>query len=85
MPPGENPLGPFRAEKLPASKKREDLPGKDFGQPLVVKVAHPMEDARLLHAALGHQEMQMGWKLIRSPNVWMTATIPGSRVVPATT
>jgi hypothetical protein len=31
--PGENSLGPLRAEKLPLDKKRQDLAGEDFGQP----------------------------------------------------
>jgi len=34
--PGENPFRPFGAEKLPADKVGEDLPGEELRQPRVV-------------------------------------------------
>jgi hypothetical protein len=34
--PGENALGPFRAEKLPADEKVQHLAGKDLGETRVV-------------------------------------------------
>jgi hypothetical protein len=34
--PGENALGPFRAEKLPADEEGQDLTGEDLGQPRIV-------------------------------------------------
>ena len=57
--PGENHLGPFGAEKFFADKIREDLPGEELRQPGVVDPGDLVEGARLVHSALGHQEMQM--------------------------
>ena len=34
--PGENALGPFQAEKLPADEEGQDLTGKDLSEPRVV-------------------------------------------------
>jgi len=62
VPPGENALGPFRAQQLLADKHRQHLAGEDSGQPRVVDPRDLMEDARLVHAALGHQEMEVGVK-----------------------
>ena len=50
--PGENALGPFRAQQLLADKKFQNLPGEDLGEPHVVDPRDLMEDARLVHAAL---------------------------------
>jgi hypothetical protein len=63
VPPGQQPLGPFRAQELPAEKKSQDLPSEYLGQPRVVKRAHPLEDARFVHPALGHQKMQVRAKI----------------------
>jgi hypothetical protein len=63
VPPGENALGPFRAQQLLANKHRRHLPGEDLGQPRVVDPRDLMEDARLIHAALGYQEMEVGVKI----------------------
>jgi len=60
MVPGENPLRPFGAEKLPADKKPENLAGKELSQPGVVDPGDPMEHPGLVHSSLGHQEMEMG-------------------------
>ena len=57
MPPGKDPLGPFRAEKLLADKISQHFPGEELGQPRVVDPRDLMEDASLVYAALGHQKM----------------------------
>jgi hypothetical protein len=44
-------------------EKSQDLTAKDLADATVVKGAHLMEDARLVHPALGHQEMEMGVKI----------------------
>jgi hypothetical protein len=44
-----------------------------------------VEDARLVHASLGDQEMEMRVELMRSPNVWMAAMTPGVSALPLTT
>ena len=59
VPPGENPFRPFRAQKLLADKIGQDLAGEELGQPRVVDPGDLMEDARLVHSALGHQEMEV--------------------------
>jgi len=59
----ENALGPFRAQQLLADKHHQDLPGEDLGEPQVVDPRDLVEDARRVHAALGHQEMEVGAKL----------------------
>jgi hypothetical protein len=60
--PGENARGPFGAQKLPADKRGEDLPGEELSQSRVVDPWDLVEDARLVHSALGHQEMEVGVK-----------------------
>jgi hypothetical protein len=57
--PGENALGPFRAQQRLADKHRQDLAAEDLGQPRVVDPRDLMEDARFVHATLGHQEMEV--------------------------
>jgi hypothetical protein len=57
--PGENSLRPFRAEKIPADKKGQDLAGKYIDEPRVVDPGDPMENSRPVYPALGHQKMQM--------------------------
>jgi len=57
--PGENALGPFRAQQLLADKHRQDLPGEDLGETQVVDPRDLMEDPRLVNAALGRQEMEV--------------------------
>ena len=59
MAPGENPLRPFRAQKLPADKISEDLSSKDLRQPGFVDPRDLMERPGLVHSALGHQEMEV--------------------------
>jgi len=58
--PRENALGPLRAQQLLADKHRQNLAGEDLGEPRVVDPRDLMEDARLVHSALGHQVMEMG-------------------------
>jgi len=63
MPPGEQPLRPLWAQKLPADKKSQDLPSEDLDEPAVVEGAHLLEQARLVHSSLRHEEMQMRVKI----------------------
>ena len=72
--PGENALGPFRAQQLLTDKHRQNLAGKDLGETRVVAPRDLMEDARthepfpaheyrrnrrLVGPALGHQNMEV--------------------------
>ena len=59
MPPGEKALRRFLAEEFPANKHRQYPAGEVLGQPQVVDPGELMEEARHVHSALGHQEMQM--------------------------
>ena len=61
--PGKQALRPLRAEKFPADEKRQGLPGEDLRQPRVVHPRDLIEDARRVHAALGHQEMEVGLEI----------------------
>jgi len=65
VPPGEKALRPFLADELPAQTKRQDLPGEEFGQARDLK-----EDTRLVHSALGHQEVEVGTKIDPVPK-WL--------------
>ncbi len=57
--PGENPLGPFRDQELLADQASKNLPAEEFSQPGVVDPADLVEDAGLVHPALGDQEMKV--------------------------
>ena len=57
--PRKQPLRPIRAEKLPADEKARRLTGEDLGEPRVVDPRDLLEDARLVHSALGHQKMEV--------------------------
>jgi hypothetical protein len=59
MPPGENPLCPFGAEELLADKIGQDLTAEELRQARVVEPGNLVEAARLVHPALGHQEMEV--------------------------
>jgi hypothetical protein len=69
VPPGENALGPFRAQQLLADKHRQGLPGENLGQPRVVDPRDLMEDACLVHSALSHQEMEVRVKIDPVPEI----------------
>ena len=60
---GANPLDPLRAEQSSVHQKPQHLPGKDISQSPVVQAWGPVEGPRLVHAALGHQEMQVRVKV----------------------
>ena len=66
VPPGENALGPFRAQQLLADKIGRHLAGEDLPQPRVVDPRDLMEDARRVHAALSHQKVEVGGRTVRS-------------------
>ena len=59
MPPGENALGPLRAQKLPADKKTQHFPAEQLLEPGVVDTSDLAKDAGLVLAALGHEKMQV--------------------------
>jgi len=59
MPPREEALGPLRAQQLLADKEMQHLAGEDLLEPRVVDPGYLMEDARLVHSALGHQAVKM--------------------------
>jgi len=63
MPPGENPLSPLWAEKLLPDKKRQDRSAEQLGQSRVIQAGDLMEDAAVIHSALGHQEMEVRVKV----------------------
>ena len=84
--PGENALGPFRAQQLLADKHRQNLAGEDLRQPRVVDPRDLMEDARTHEPFPVHEyrrnaassvppSVTRKWRcmcrLIRSPKVWM--------------
>ena len=57
--PGENPFCPFGTEELLVDQKPKNLPSEELSQSRVVDPGDLMEEARLVHSALGHQEMEM--------------------------
>jgi len=59
LPPGEKAFCPFGAQEFFLDEKPKKLAGKERGQPRVVEAGNLMEDPGLVHAALGHQEMEM--------------------------
>jgi hypothetical protein len=63
MPPDENPLAPFRAQELLADKIGQDLTDEDFGQPRFVDPRDLIEETRLVHSALGDQEMEVRMRI----------------------
>jgi hypothetical protein len=66
--PGENTLRPLRAQQLLADKHRQNLAGEDLGETRVVDPQNLMEDARFVHATLGHQEMEVDVQIDQSRN-----------------
>jgi len=63
VPPGKQTFCPFRTQHLPANEKSQDLPGEELSQSCVVEARDHMEDAHLVHPALGRQEMEVGMKI----------------------
>jgi hypothetical protein len=59
VPPGEDAVCPFGAEKLVADKIGQNLAGKMLCQPRVNYPGDLMESARLVLPALNQQEMQV--------------------------
>jgi hypothetical protein len=60
MTPGEKAFGPFGAQKLLVDKRDQDLSAEEIRQPGVVDPGNLMEEARLVHSALGQQKMEVG-------------------------
>jgi hypothetical protein len=63
VPLGNKALCPFGAEKLLADKKSKNLPTEKLTQSRVVDAGDIMEEARSVHPALGHQEMEVRVKI----------------------
>jgi len=80
--PGENALGPFRAQQRLADKHRQDLTGEELGQPHVVDPRDFMEDARFVHATLGHQKMEVHVKIDPVPKGLDGGDDPGRKRAP---
>ena len=57
--PGEKAVRPFGAEELPGDGGSQDLAGEEFRQPGVVVPGDFVEEARLIHSTLGHQELEV--------------------------
>jgi len=53
VPPAKQTSCPFGAEKFLADKVGEDLAAEEFSQSRIFNSGNIMEDARLIHAALG--------------------------------
>jgi hypothetical protein len=68
VPPGEKAYRPFGTQKLLADQKRKNPSSEEFSQSRVVDPRDFMEETRLVHPALGHQEMEMGVKIHPAQN-----------------
>jgi hypothetical protein len=80
--PGENALGPFRAQQLLADKHRQDLAGKDLGETRVVDPRDLMEDARFVGPAFGHQKMEVHVEIDPVPEGLDGGDDPGRKRAP---
>jgi len=65
MPPGEEALGPLRAQQFLSHEHRRHLPGKKLRQPGVIDPGDFMENTRRVQAAGRHQKMKMRMEIIR--------------------
>jgi hypothetical protein len=63
VPPGKQTFRPFGAEKLPADKIGQNLAAEELRQSRIVEPGDLMKDARLVHPALGHQEVEVGGEI----------------------
>jgi len=63
VPPGEKAFRPFGTQQLLVDQKPKNLPSEELSQPRVVDPGELMEEAGLVHSALGHQEMEVGVKI----------------------
>jgi hypothetical protein len=81
-PPGHNPLCPFRAEEFLADKIGENLAAEELSQSRVVDPGDLMEEDRLVHPVLGHQEMEVGVKIHPVPKCLSGRNNSGHKVAP---
>ena len=82
VPPGEKAVCPFGAEKLLADEVGQDLAAEKLCQPRVVDSGDFMEDARLVHSALGHQEMQVRVEIYLGSEGLNGRDNPGHKLTP---
>jgi len=75
MLPAENLLYNGKADELFPKQQGEDLMGEDLADALIMEAGDMVEGAIWGCA---------GWKLMRSPKVWITATTPGMSSWPVT-
>jgi len=66
VPPEEKALRPFTAQEFLADEISEDLAAEELRQLGVVDPGDLAKDARLVHPALGHQEMEV--RVISNPS-----------------
>jgi len=59
MPPGKNSFCPFGAQELLADKIGKNLAAEELRQSRVIDPGDLMEEAHIVHPALGHQEMEV--------------------------
>jgi hypothetical protein len=82
MPPGEQSLRPLRAEEFLADEKSQDLVGEKSGKTAVIERSNLIEDARLIHSALGHQEVQVRMTIDPVPKCLDGRDDSGSKLAP---
>jgi len=59
------------------NKKKEDLVDKHLSYKVVIESAHFMKRPFFVNATFCDEQMQVGWKLMRSSKIWIAAIIPG--------
>jgi len=57
--------------------------GEDLLDNLIMETRDTAKSTVGVCASFGNQDMDMRWKLMRSPKVWITATTPGISSKPA--
>jgi hypothetical protein len=60
MPPGKKAFSPLGTQEFLANQESKDLAREERGQTGVVDPGDLIEEARLVHSTLDHQEMQVG-------------------------
>ena len=84
VPPGQKAVRPIGAQQLLVDQKPKNLPGEEFCQARVVYPGDLLEDPGLVTPPLVTKKWRWGWKLMRSPKVWMAAITPGRSSLPVT-
>ena len=73
-----------KANEFFPKKQREDFMSEELSNKVIMEAGDMVEGAIWGCAPLGHQDMDVRMKLMRSPKVWMTVTIPGINSWPVT-